>query len=115
MPDSHAKIRTMTDSEFDEWTNVRSRGKGYFRRKCFLINSIVAGIFIATLAAVEHTSLASDWIRLMLPDVLIPCFFGLPFLITFVFAPLLWQTHEDQYAETLRSRAAAEPNELPES
>lgn len=91
MPSSSTEARPMTDSEFDEWTRVRARGKGYFRRKYFFLNSIISGIAIAILAVIEYGRIAPDWIRLLLPDVLIPCFIGFPFLMTVVFAPILWQ------------------------
>lgn len=101
----------MTDSEFDEWTDVRSRGFGYFRRKCFIINSVIAIVAMAILATVKYTDVAPMWVRLILPGVAIPCMVGLPFLMHFVFAAILWQSQEQQYAKTLELRAATKQAE----
>ncbi|TWU14053.1 hypothetical protein CA54_28950 [Symmachiella macrocystis] len=111
MSDSSTDIRPMTDSEFDEWTDVRSRGISYFRRKCFIINSKVAAITIAILAVVQYTEIAPLWVRLMLPGGVIFYMFGLPFLMHFFFTPLLWISHEQQYAKTLEIRATKKSND----
>ncbi|EMI56754.1 membrane protein [Rhodopirellula sallentina SM41] len=94
----------MTDSEFNEWTDVRARGIRYFRRKCFVINTIVAAVGILVLAVVKYTEFTPLWVRLMLPDVVIPCMIGLPFLLHFFFTPMMWQSQEQQYLHTLDLR-----------
>ena len=101
MSESDADFRPMTDSELDEWADVRTRGIRYFRRKCFVINSIVAAIAIVILYVVKNTDVAPLWVRLMLPDVVIPCMVGLPFLMHFFFTPIMWQSQEQQYLRTL--------------
>ncbi|QDU46672.1 hypothetical protein Mal52_51940 [Symmachiella dynata] len=111
MSDSSTDIRPMTDSEFDEWTDVRSRGTSYFRRKCFIINSIGAAITIAILAAVQYTEITPVWVRLMLPVGLIPCMIMLPFLLHLFITPLLWTSYEQQYAKTLENRATKKSND----
>jgi 4-hydroxybenzoate polyprenyltransferase len=111
MSDSSTDIRPMTDSEFDEWTDVRSRGISYMRRKCFIISSVIAAITIAILAAVKYTEITPVWVRLMLPIDLIFCMIMLPFLLHFFFTPLLWKINEQRYAQTLEIRATKKSND----
>ena len=105
----------MKDSEFDEWTDVRARGMGHFRRKFFFVNSIVFAIFIAIIAAIEYTNLAPIWIGLLIPDVVIPCLVFAPIFMTIVFAPIMWKTFEQQYQRTLELRAERKRDEFDQS
>lgn len=113
MSNCRSEVRPMTDSEYDEWTDVRSRGISYFRRKCFIISSAIAAITIAILAAVKYTEISPLWVRLILSGGLIPCMIGVPFLMHFIFAPLLWGFYEQQYAKTMEIRATIKSTNQP--
>ncbi|MEZ5943743.1 MAG: hypothetical protein R3C18_20295 [Planctomycetaceae bacterium] len=111
MSNSGNDFQPMTDSQFSEWTEIRSRGEGYFRRKCFVTNSLISGVAIGILVAMIYTGVSPKWVPLIVAVGGIPGALLLPFMLHFLIVPILWVTYEQQYVKTLQLREMAEPPE----